>query len=197
VRTRGSIEDLRKLTVLSFGGGRNVGSSMCLTIIMFVAAANAVFCVAQGPAPPAQLQNCPDRGGGNMPDLGYCEPDWYPLTQGAAWTPVIVPNAGQVWGDIQPGQASSSLCKWFAPPPGSPPSARGQCKTDISWITASAQLNKSLFNDAMFNYLLRFQLFGACYRSTQVRRLRGSCAGTSSFESSSTCLMSSSNLPCI
>lgn len=115
-----------------------------------------------------------DAGGGrsesgNMPDLGYPEPYWYPISQGSAAAPAIVPKKSvQVWGDIVPGDTAASICKWAPPPAGSPPSDRGLCKTDISWITASANLKKSLFNDPVINYILRFQLYGACYRSTQV-----------------------------
>ena len=106
---------------------------------------------------------------GNMPDLGYPEPYWYPIVQGNAADAVIVPKpAIQEFGDILPYTAGSSVCKWFAPLPGSPPSERGTCKTDISWITASAGFKKSAFDDTMINYILRFQLYGACYRSTQV-----------------------------
>lgn len=105
-----------------------------------------------------------------MPDLGYCEPDWYPITHGQAWDPAIVPNEDiQTWGDIVPGQQQASLCKWSPPAAGSQPGARGTCKTDISWIISSANIRKTLFDSQMMNYILRFQLYGACYRSTQAR----------------------------
>jgi hypothetical protein len=143
---------------------------MSLPIFFAIAAIKVGTCLSQAPPLPPNLQNCPIKSG-NMRDLGVCEPDWYPLPQGRASDAAIVPNAGQVWGDIVPGQSQSSLCKWLPPPAGSPPSERGQCQTDISWIISSAQLNKGLFNDTMFNYMLKFQLYGSCYRSTQVRRL--------------------------
>jgi hypothetical protein len=111
---------------------------------------------------------------GNMPYLGFPEPYWYPITQGNAAAPAIVPKPLiQVFGDVVPYTNGSTVCKWFAPPVGSPPTNRGTCKTDISWITASAGLKKSVFDDPVVNYILRFQLQGACYRSTQVRDNKG------------------------
>lgn len=108
-------------------------------------------------------------GGGNMPDLGYPEPYWYPISQGDAADPVFkAKKAIQLWGAITPGSKKASICKWEAPAAGDPAGSRGTCKTDISWITASAGFKKSAFNDPVLNYILRFQLYGACYRSTQV-----------------------------
>ena len=125
-------------------------------------------------APCALAQGTDGNPNGNMPDLGYPEPYWYPIVQGNAAAPAIVPKPSvQVWGNILPGTKGSKLCKWQAPPLGSPPSERGTCRTDISWLTAAANLKKSLFSDPVFNYILRFQLYGACYRSTQVRSAAG------------------------
>jgi hypothetical protein len=112
------------------------------------------------------------KNSGNMLDLGYPEPYWYPISQGSAAAPAVVPKPSiQVWGDIMPGTKGASVCKYSEPPAGSPPAARGSCRTDISWITASANLKDSIFDDPVFNYILRYQLYGACYRSTQARPL--------------------------
>lgn len=111
-----------------------------------------------------------DGDRGNMPDLGYPEPDWYPISQGKSDNPAIVLNKQvQTWGTIEPGDKGTSVCKWSAPSGNSQPGDRGSCKTDISWMIASANLRSSLFDDPAFNYILRFQLYGACYRSTQAR----------------------------
>ena len=126
-----------------------------------VAALCACSCSGQD-----QLEGNPN---GNMPDLGYPEPNWYPISQGNAAAPAIVPKSSiQTWGTITPGTKVSSICKYDPPKADAPPDDRGKCRTDISWITASANLKKSLFDDTVFNYILRFQLQGACYRSTQV-----------------------------
>ena len=135
---------------------------------MALAVAASLLCATIVRAQQPQPLQCPSKSG-NMPDLGYCEPDWYPIPHGQAWDPAIVPNEDiQTWGAIQPGQQQASLCKWFPPEAGSQPGARGTCKTDISWIISSANIRKSLFDSQMMNYILRFQLYGACYRSTQV-----------------------------
>jgi hypothetical protein len=47
-------------------------------------------------------------------------------------------------------------------------SGHGSCKTDISWLHSALGIKKSLFSDAVANYVIRFHLDGACYRSTQV-----------------------------
>jgi len=105
---------------------------------------------------------------GNMPDLGYPEPNWYPIRQGSAGdSAILVNDTTTLWGDIEPySAANSSLCKWFDTIENN---GRGVCKTDISWIHAAVGLSKSVFSDPVVNYILRFHLEGACYRSTQVR----------------------------
>jgi hypothetical protein len=106
---------------------------------------------------------------GNMRDLGYQEPNWYPIVQGDQTAPVVNVNpATQVWGDIQPYSSTASpLCKFF---PGTENGGRGSCKTDLSWIHSAAGLTKEVFSDPVVNYILRFHIEGACYRSTQVCR---------------------------
>lgn len=105
---------------------------------------------------------------GNMPDLGYPEPNWYPIRQGTARDPAVVYNeTTTVWGNIEPySTANASLCKWVNTAENG---GRGVCQTDISWIHAAVGLAKSVFSDQVVNYILRFHLEGACYRSTQVR----------------------------
>jgi len=77
---------------------------------------------------------------------------------------VIVPTIDQIWGDIKPG-GDGTYCKWSA---GNENNGRGKCQTDISWIHSSIGLSKGIFSDPVVNYLLRFYIEGACYRSTQV-----------------------------
>jgi hypothetical protein len=91
---------------------------------------------------------------GNMRDLGYPEPDWYPITQGNASTNVVVINPNtQHWGIIEPYAAgNASLCKWF---PTADNGGRGSCKTDVSWIHSAVGLSKSVFADPVVNYILR------------------------------------------
>jgi hypothetical protein len=120
----------------------------------------AILCAAH--AAFGQAQNCGDTG--CMPDLGFPEPSWGNYTKGDPTSPAITirPDT-QVWGTLEPFDTSGTLCKWAAGGP------RGTCKTDVSWLHASVGLRKSLFEDAIANYILRFHLRGACYRSTQVR----------------------------
>jgi hypothetical protein len=92
---------------------------------------------------------------GNMRDLGYPEPNWYPIVQGNASSNVIVINPlTQHWGTISPYQTggNASLCKWFPPADGI---GRGTCKTDVSWIHSALGLSKALFDDPVVNYILR------------------------------------------
>lgn len=130
---------------------------LVLAWLLFAASALLSVCMGDG-----------DRG--NMPDLGYPEPDWYPISQGDSSDPAITVNKQvQTWGGVAPGDKGASVCKWSPPSGKSQGSDRGSCKTDISWLIASANLESSLFEDPVFNYILRFQLYGACYRSTQAR----------------------------
>ena len=103
-----------------------------------------------------------------MRDLGTEEPVWGSYRQGDATEAAIKPNTNtQLWGDVSPGSTGSEpLCKWTA---GSQNSGRGTCKTDISWLHSAVGIQKSFFNDDVVNYILRFHLPAACYRSTQVR----------------------------
>jgi hypothetical protein len=104
---------------------------------------------------------------GNMRDLGYAEPNWYPIVQGKAEDPVVSPPLTAFWGNLQPGSAGNPpLCKWFASEENG---GRGSCKTDLSWIHSALGFTREIFNDPVVNYILRFHLNGACYRSTQVR----------------------------
>lgn len=107
---------------------------------------------------------------GNMRDLGFPEPNWYPIRQGRAKDAAVIYNqTTTVWGDIAPyTTANVSLCKWTNTVDNG---GRGICQTDISWIHAAVGLAKSVFSDPVVNYILRFHLEGACYRSTQVRHL--------------------------
>lgn len=101
---------------------------------------------------------------GNMRDLGYPEPNWYPIVQGNASAPAVVINpTTQVWGDIAPyTTGNSSLCKWSASQENA---GRGSCKTDVSWIHSAVGLSKAVFDDPVVNYILRCVLsLDCCYR---------------------------------
>lgn len=102
-----------------------------------------------------------------MRDLGYPEPDWVPITQGSSTEDAIIVNPDtQVWGDIEPlSVADEPLCQWQAGPENE---GMGTCKTDISWLHSAVGIKKEFFDDPVTNYIIRFHLNAACYRSTQV-----------------------------
>lgn len=102
---------------------------------------------------------------GNMRDLGYPEPNWYPIVQGNATAQAVVINpTTQHWGIVEPYTAgNASLCKWF---PAADNVGRGSCKTDVSWIHAAVGLSKAVFDDPVVNYILRC----ACESCSQVHR---------------------------
>lgn len=80
---------------------------------------------------------------------------------------ITVNPATQVWGDVQPNaQDKPPLCKWTS---GSENGNHGSCRTDISWLHSAVGIDKQFFEDPVVNYILRYHLTGACYRSTQVR----------------------------
>jgi hypothetical protein len=103
-----------------------------------------------------------------MRDLGMPEPHWIPYSEGTSLEPALTVNSDtQFWGSIQPeSSASAPLCKWFA---GKANSGHGSCKTDISWLLSAVGIRKEFFDDPVTNYVLRFHMNSACYRSTQVR----------------------------
>jgi hypothetical protein len=87
--------------------------------------------------------------------------EWSNISNGIADENVIVPNSTtQVWGSIEPyTQTNATLCKWD----------NNKCKTDISWLISAQGMRKSSFQDNMVNYILRYHLMGACYKSQVVR----------------------------
>jgi hypothetical protein len=103
-----------------------------------------------------------------MRDLGYPEPNWGLFKESESSEPALTVNStSQYWGSIQPESSGNEpLCKWFAGPENS---GHGSCKTDISWLHSAVGFKKEFFEDPLANYVLRFHLNGACYRSTQVR----------------------------
>lgn len=130
----------------------------------------AVACLA---VPTARAQ-----GGGTEPgqsyhrDLGYPVPDWTQFQRSEANESAIEPlnSATQHWGNIAPHDESDApLCKWFSG------GEHGSCKTDVSWLHAAVGIKKSFFQSALANYILRFHAYGACYRSTVVRRRPSAC----------------------
>jgi hypothetical protein len=104
-----------------------------------------------------------------MRDLGMPEPTWALFKEGSSLEPAFSLNSEtQHWGFITPfkSQGNAPLCKWFA---GTANSGHGSCKTDISWLHSAVGIRKTFFSDPVANYVLRFHMNGACYRSTQVR----------------------------
>jgi hypothetical protein len=100
-------------------------------------------------------------------DLGYPEPNWALIKYGDPTENAIVVNAAtQIWGDVVPFDTSGSpLCRWEAGPDNS---GHGSCKTDISWLHSAVGISKGFFSNKLVNYIIRFHLFAACFRSTLV-----------------------------
>jgi hypothetical protein len=105
-------------------------------------------------------------GRGFMNDLGYPEPDWVLIRQ-SEWNQSVftIDDTTQVWGTVKPFTGGGSVCKYD--PVGN--GGRGTCKTDVSWLHSAIGMTKDIFKDPLANYIFRFQVHGACYRSTQVR----------------------------
>jgi hypothetical protein len=121
--------------------------------------------VPHPPRPPLTRALCMQY----MRDLGYPEPaDWSLIQTGSASEPALMVNPDtQVWGDVRPYDARNPpLCRWVDDRKNS---GHGSCKTDISWLRSAVSLEKAFFDDALVNYILRFHLQQACYRSTQAR----------------------------
>jgi hypothetical protein len=101
-----------------------------------------------------------------MPDLGYPVPSWSTLREGNPLKSAVeYDDSDFMWGDIEPYN-NGTLCKWF---PDSMNAGRGACKTDLSWLHAATGITRNVFEDPVVNYILRFFIHGACYRSTEVR----------------------------
>jgi hypothetical protein len=103
----------------------------------------------------------------SMPDLGYAEPRWSKVDEGRAEEDaIVVDNRTQVWGDVVPkAQGNPPLCKWTEHTDNN---GKGRCRTDISWLHSAIGVDKKFFNNKLINYIIRFHLFGACYRTTVV-----------------------------
>jgi hypothetical protein len=96
-----------------------------------------------------------------------CSADFAFYTADDINAPAIEPNdSTQVWGDVEPYTGGNPpLCKWVD----------NACKTDISWLHSAISVKKSFFQDELVNYILRFHLPAACYRSTQARLSAPAC----------------------
>lgn len=101
--------------------------------------------------------HAPVRAQVTMDDLGYPEPDWKFIGPGNHENDVLQLGPNQVFDNIQPGTAGRSVCEFVD----------NKCKTQVGWIAAAHNLTKDFFDDPEINYLLRFPLYGACYKSTQ------------------------------
>jgi hypothetical protein len=106
-------------------------------------------------------------------DLGTAEPDWSQLKEGSSSSKAIEitdNSTTQVWGTVFPGEtAVKPLCKWRE---SSRNNGAGDCRTDVSWLHSAVGIDKTFFDDALANYILRFHMQGACYRSSQVQVYR-------------------------
>jgi hypothetical protein len=110
-------------------------------------------------------------------DLGVAEPLWTNIREGSATESAIViadDSSTQVWGSISPGSGDKPLCKWVS---NSNNGGNGDCRTDVSWLHAAVGLKKAFFSDPLANYILRFHMQGACYRSSQVHPSRVHACG--------------------
>ena len=102
-------------------------------------------------------------------DLLVGEPAWASVPEGSPSDTALQVNATtQVWrNDVKPGVAGPTpVCRWEA---GQANAGHGSCRTDIAWLHSAIGIERSLFSDVIANYVLRFHLHGACYRSTRVR----------------------------
>jgi hypothetical protein len=126
--------------------------------MMFAIAVCAFACVISG----AEAQS----GKGFMKDLGYAEPEWQNILQSQYSDPIFtIKDTEQIWGTVAPFTGGGPLCKYAPDPAG----GRGTCKTDVSWLHSAIGMTKTLFTDPLALYIMKFQVHGACYRSTQVR----------------------------